>query len=147
MGPNSMAQKLRLAVLIDGENISAEYAGTLFDEIAKLGDASLRQVYGNRNHLQGWAKVQAKHRIKSRKNGPLIGKKNPTDFTLIIDAITLLHRGGFDGFCIVSSDSDFSPLACYIRNSKKRVFGFGERKASKSLRDACGQYVELQKQT
>ena len=139
-----MAQKQRVAVLIDGENISAGYAKHLFQTIDGIGDACVRRVYGNRRHLQGWDKIQAKYRIESRKNWQLIRKKNSTDYTLIIDAITLLHREECDVFCIVSSDGDFSPLAHYIRQSNKQVHGFGETKAPDCLKTACTKFVELQ---
>lgn len=138
-----MAPSPRVAVLIDGENVSAAFAAHLFREVEKLGDASIRRVYGKRESLQGWDKIQAKYRIKSRRNGPPILRKNPTDFTLIVDAITLLHRKECDVFCIVSSDGDFSPLAHYIRQSNRKVYGFGESKAPKCVRDACSKFIEL----
>ncbi|HVZ91796.1 MAG TPA: NYN domain-containing protein [Rhizomicrobium sp.] len=138
-----MAPSPRVAVLIDGENLSAAFAPSLFEEVGKLGDASIRRVYGERRNLQGWDRIQAQYRIKSRRNGPPILRKNPTDFTLIVDAITLLHRKECDVFCIVSSDGDFSPLAHYIRQSKKPIYGFGESKAPKSMREACSKFIEL----
>lgn len=139
-----MAQRPRLAVLIDGENISAERVEFLFGRIRTLGSIVVSRVYGAPGQLQGWDKVQAQYKIKSRKNEPLKRKRDIADVTLAIDALRLLHEREVDAFCIVSSDGGFAALARYIRDRSKRVYGFGEPKAPQCLRNACcGKYTDL----
>jgi NYN domain len=137
----------RLAVLIDAENISAHHADSLFEEVGKLGDASMRRLYGERDcpSIQAWLTAACRHRIKSKRNGPHAPGKNTTDLTLVIDALRMFYEEEFDGFCIVSSDGDFAHLANFIRGRGKAVYGFGEPKAPKCLRAACQSFVELKR--
>lgn len=133
----------RLAVLIDAENVSPRIAGRLLEEIATLGEASVRRIYGDfsTEQLKGWAQILADHAIIPQQNFALTVGKNGSDIALVIDAMDLLHSGRFDGFCIVSSDCDFTRLAARIREHGLDVFGFGEAKTPKSFRQACKRFV------
>jgi len=133
----------RLAVLIDADNASAKIADGLFEEIAKIGEASVRRIYGDFSNprSRGWADILAKHAIIPQQQFAYTTGKNASDITLVIDAMDLLHSGRFDGFCLVSSDSDFTRLAARIREHGVDVFGFGEQKTPESFRQACRRFV------
>lgn len=133
----------RLAVLIDADNASAKIADGLFEEIAKIGEASVRRIYGDFSSVRskGWADVLSKHAIIPQQQFAYTTGKNASDITLVIDAMDLLHSGRFDGFCLVSSDSDFTRLAARIREQGIDVFGFGEQKTPESFRQACRRFV------
>lgn len=133
----------RLAVLIDADNASAKIVDGLFEEIAKIGEASVRRIYGDFSNTRskGWADVLSKHAIIPQQQFAYTTGKNASDITLVIDAMDLLHSGRFDGFCLVSSDSDFTRLAARIREQGVDVFGFGEQKTSESFRQACRRFV------
>ena len=134
---------VRLAVLIDADNASPKIADGLFAEIAKLGEASVRRIYGDFSgtHLKGWADILAKHAIIPHQQFANTTGKNSSDIALVIDAMDLLHSGRFEGFCLVSSDSDFTRLAARIREQGVDVFGFGEQKTPESFRQACRRFV------
>ena len=125
----------RLAVLIDADNASAKIADGLFEEIAKIGEASVRRIYGDFSNARskGWADILSKHAIIPQQQFAYTTGKNASDITLVIDAMDLLHSGRFDGFCLVSSDSDFTRLAARIREHGVDVFGFGEQKTPESF--------------
>jgi len=133
----------RLAVLIDADNTSAKIADRLFEEIAQLGEASVRRIYGDftRPGLRGWTDILAKHAIIAHQQFAYVTGKNASDIALVIDAMDLLHSGRFEGFCLVSSDSDFTRLAARIREQGLDVFGFGERKTPESFRQACRRFI------
>jgi uncharacterized LabA/DUF88 family protein len=133
----------RLAVLIDADNTSAKIVDGLFEEIAKLGEASVRRIYGDfsSSRSKGWTDVLAKHAIIPHQQFAYTTGKNASDITLVIDAMDLLHSGRLDGFCLVSSDSDFTRLAARIREQGVDVFGFGEHKTPESFRQACRRFV------
>lgn len=133
----------RLAVLIDADNASAKIADGLFEEIAKIGEASVRRIYGDFSSARSkaWADVLSKHAIIPQQQFAYTTGKNASDITLVIDAMDLLHSGRFDGFCLVSSDSDFTRLAARIREQGIDVFGFGEQKTPESFRQACRRFV------
>src|SRR6201991_1781657 len=133
----------RLAVLIDADNASARIADGLFEEIAKIGEASVRRIYGDFSHARskGWAEILSKHAIIPQQQFAYTTGKNASDITLVIHAMDLLHSGRFDGFCLVSSDSDFTRLAARIREQGVDVFGFGEQKTPESFRQACRRFV------
>ncbi|MDP9838098.1 uncharacterized LabA/DUF88 family protein [Neorhizobium huautlense] len=137
------ARPRRLAVLIDAENASAKIAGGLFEEIAKIGEASVRRIYGDFStpQMKGWTDVLAKFAIIPQQNFAYTAGKNACDIALVIDAMDLLHSGRFDGFCLVSSDSDFTRLAACIREHGVDVFGFGEQKTPESFRQACLRFI------
>lgn len=133
----------RLAVLIDADNTSAKIADGLFEEVAKIGEASVRRIYGDFSgtRSKAWADVLAKHAIIPQQQFAYTTGKNASDITLVIDAMDLLHSGRFDGFCLVSSDSDFTRLAARIREQGIDVFGFGEQKTPESFRQACRRFI------
>lgn len=136
----------RLAVLIDADNTSPRIVDGLFAEIAKLGEATVRRIYGDfsKPGLAGWAKALPRHAILPSQNFANTVGKNATDITMVIDAMDLLHSERFDGFCLVSSDSDFTRLAARIREEGLRVYGFGEQKTPASIRNACYRFFFLE---
>ena len=142
----SESRSPRLAVLIDADNTSAKIVDGLFEEIAKLGEASVRRIYGDFSNprSKGWTDVLAKHAIIPQQQFAYTTGKNASDITLVIDAMDLLLSGRFDGFCLVSSDSDFTRLASRIREQGVDVFGFGERKTPESFRQACRRFVYIE---
>ena len=133
----------RLAVLIDADNASPKIADGLFEEIAKIGEASLRRIYGDfsGSQLQQWSKLLAKHAILPQQQFAYVTGKNASDIALVIDAMDLMHSGRFDGFCLVSSDSDFTRLAARLREQGMDVYGFGEAKTPESFRQACRRFI------
>ena len=139
----SEARSPRLAVLIDADNASAKIADGLFEEIAKIGEASVRRIYGDFSNprSKAWADTLSRHAIIPQQQFAYTTGKNASDITLVIDAMDLLHSGRFDGFCLVSSDSDFTRLAARIREQGIDVFGFGEQKTPESFRQACRRFV------
>jgi uncharacterized LabA/DUF88 family protein len=130
-------------VLIDADNTTARIAPGLFEEIAKIGEASVRRIYGDFSgtRLKSWAEVLSTHAIMPYQNFAYTTGKNASDIALVIDAMDLLHSGRFDGFCLVSSDSDFTRLASRIREHGIDVYGFGEQKTPESFRQACHRFV------
>lgn len=135
----------RLAVLIDADNTFSviPLLEELFEEISKFGNTSIRRIYGDwtDTRLNRWKEVLPKHAIQPIQQFANTTGKNATDSALIIDAMDLLYTAPLDGFCIVSSDSDFTRLAIRFRESGKLVYGFGERKTPTSLIAACNQFV------
>ena len=129
------AASRKLAVLIDADNTSPKVADGLFDEVAKIGEASLRRIYGDfsKGQQAGWEKVLARHAILPSQQFAYTTGKNSTDITLVIDAMDLLHSGRFDGFCLVSSDSDFTRLAARIREQGVDVYGIGQAEDPRGL--------------
>jgi len=142
----SESRSPRLAVLIDADNTSAKIAGGLFEEIAKIGEASVRRIYGDFSgpRSKAWADILAEHAIVPQQQFAHVTGKNASDITLVIDAMDLLHKGRFDGFCIVSSDSDFTRLASRIREEGVDVYGFGEQKTPLSFRQACRRFIYVE---
>lgn len=132
----------RLAVLIDADNTSAKVAEGLFLEIAKLGEASVRRIYGDfaDPRMRGWAEAMPRHAIVPHQNFAYTQGKNSADIALVIDAMDLLHSGRFDGFCLVSSDSDFTRLAARVREQGLDAYGFGQRKTPDAFRQACKRF-------
>ncbi len=133
----------KLAVLIDADNAQASIIKNLLDEVAKYGIASVKRIYGNWTtpQLQPWKDVLLSHSIVPIQQFNYSSGKNATDSAMIIDAMDLLHAGNVDGFCIVSSDSDFTRLASRIRESGLIVYGFGEKRTPKPFVDACDKFI------
>ena len=132
-----------LAVLIDADNAPAAIVEALFEEIAKYGVASVRRIYGDwtKPNLGSWKKVLLDHSIQPIQQFAYTSGKNSTDSALIIDAMDLLYTRRFDGFCLVSSDSDFTRLAARIREEGLTVYGFGEQKTPSPFVSACDKFV------
>jgi len=132
-----------LAVLIDADNANPAIIEGLLTEIAKLGFASVKRIYGDWTtpHLAQWKTALLEHSIQPIQQFSYTTGKNATDSAMIIDAMDLLHSGTFDGFCLVSSDSDFTRLASRIRESGKIVYGFGEQKTPRPFVTACDRFI------
>jgi uncharacterized LabA/DUF88 family protein len=133
----------RFAVLIDADNTSPRIAAGLFEEIAKFGEASVRRIYGDFSspRMRSWADILQKYAIDPYQQFAYTTGKNASDIALVIDAMDLLHSGRFDGFCLVSSDSDFTRLASRLREEGADVYGFGAQKTPESFRQACRRFV------
>src|SRR5246500_3046730 len=133
----------RLAVLIDADNASAKIADGLFEEIAKIGEARVRRIYGDfsSGRSKAWTDVLSKHAIIPQQQFAYTTGKNASDITLVIDAMDLLHSGRFEGFCLVSSDSDFTRLASRLREQGADVYGLGKQDTPESFRQACRKFI------
>lgn len=133
----------RLAVLIDADNAQATIIEGLLAEIAKYGTASVKRIYGDWTlpTLAKWKDVLLEHSIQPMQQFAYTRGKNSTDSAMIIDAMDLLYSNNFDGFCIVSSDSDFTRLASRIREAGLVVYGFGENKTPVPFVSACDKFI------
>lgn len=133
----------RFAVLIDMDNVSASIIEGLLAEIASFGETTVKRIYGDFTSTTSaqWKKVLNKYAIKPVQQFAYTTGKNATDSTLIIDAMDLLYTRRFDGFCLVSSDSDFTGLALRIREEGLTVLGFGEQKTPEAFRNACHKFI------
>jgi len=132
-----------LAVLIDADNAQPSTVEGLLAEVAKYGTANVKRIYGNwtDDRLKGWKATLLEHSIQPMQQFAYTVGKNATDSAMIIDAMDLLYTGNFDGFCIVSSDSDFTRLASRLRESGLVVYGFGEKKTPKPFVAACDKFI------
>jgi uncharacterized LabA/DUF88 family protein len=133
----------KLAILIDADNASPRIVTGLFQEVAAIGEASVRRIYGDFSgtRLKGWSEVLSAHAIVPQQNFANTVGKNASDIALVIDAMDLLHTGRFDAFCLVSSDGNFTRLAARIREQGVDVYGFGEHKTPESFRSACKRFI------
>jgi len=138
-------QKL-LAVLIDADNIPAKYAADILREITTYGEPALRRVYGDWSSasLGNWKKVVVELGMVANQETANTKGKNASDIGLVIDAMDILHTGRFDGFVLVSSDSDFTALANRMRENGVEVIGIGESKAPVSLRNVCNRFILIE---
>ena len=136
----------KLAVLIDADNAQPSLIEALLAEIAKYGTAHVKRAYGDwtDNHLKSWKDELLKQSVQPMQQFGYTRGKNSTDSALIIDAMDLLYSGRLDGFCIVSSDSDFTRLAGRIRESGLIVYGFGERKTPEPFVAACDKFIYVE---
>jgi uncharacterized LabA/DUF88 family protein len=139
----SEGKNVKLAVLIDADNAQPSIVEGLLSEIAKYGTSNVKRIYGDWTlpGLKGWKEVLLQHSIQPIQQFGYTSGKNATDSALIIDAMDLLYTGKFDGFCIVSSDSDFTKLASRIRETGLSVYGFGEKKTPKAFVSACDKFI------
>ncbi|MBQ4761411.1 Maebl [Pectobacterium odoriferum] len=136
----------KLAVLIDADNAQASMCNELFSEISKYGVANVKRAYGDWTtpNLKGWKTHLHKNAIQPIQQFSYTTGKNSTDSSLIIDAMDLLHSGNLDGFCLVSSDSDFTRLANRLRESGLTVYGFGEEKTPEAFISACNLFIKTE---
>ncbi|MFT4148708.1 MAG: NYN domain-containing protein [Paracoccaceae bacterium] len=136
----------RLCVLIDADNVPAGYADAIFEEIAGLGEASVRRIYGDWSalRLNAWAKRVAALGLVADQQFANTKGKNASDIGLVIAAMDFLHSGLFDGFVLVSSDSDFTRLAARIREQGLDVYGIGEKKTPEAFRMACKRFIYVE---
>ncbi|KAK4150992.1 NYN domain-containing protein [Chaetomidium leptoderma] len=137
------AANSKLAVLIDADNVTPTVTDALFAEAAKYGISFVRRAYGDWTgpNLKGWKEQLLRRSIQPIQQFSYTQGKNATDSAMIIDAMDLLYTNRFDGFCLVSSDSDFTRLAARIRESGLVVYGFGERKTPKPFVAACDKFI------
>jgi hypothetical protein len=133
----------KLAVLIDADNAQASVIQELLAEVSRYGTATIKRAYGDwtTTNLKGWKEVLHKMAIQPIQQFSYTTGKNSTDASLIIDAMDVLHAGSVDGFCLVSSDSDFTRLATRIREAGLVVYGFGERKTPEPFVAACDKFI------
>ncbi|MCU4435551.1 NYN domain-containing protein [Acinetobacter bereziniae] len=136
----------KFAVLIDADNSSVNSISSVLEEVAKYGIASVKRVYGDwsSDSLKKWREVLLPHAITPVQQFAYTSGKDATDMILIIDAMDLLYGGALDGFCIVSSDSDFTPLASRIRESGLVVYGFGRKKTPEPFKKACDKFISIE---
>src|ERR1700754_64267 len=139
----------KLAVLIDADNARPAIVDGLLAEVAKFGTAHVKRIYGDWTgpHLNGWKTALLDHSIQPIQQFAYTSGKNATDSAMIIDAMDLLYSNRFDGFCIVSSDSDFTRLAARIREAGLTVYGFGERQTPKPFVAACDKFIYIENLT
>jgi uncharacterized protein (TIGR00288 family) len=135
--------QLKLAVLVDADNTQASIVEGLLAEIAKYGVASVKRIYGDwtSTNLRSWKDKLLEYAIQPVQQFSYTTGKNSTDSAMIIDAMDLLYTENLDGFCIVSSDSDFTRLAARLREDGKMVLGFGQRKTPKPFVAACDKFI------
>jgi uncharacterized LabA/DUF88 family protein len=137
---------LKLAVLIDGDNIPSAYVKEMMEEIAKYGNPTIKRIYGDwtKPHLSKWKNVLLENAITPiQQYGYTIGK-NATDSAMIIDAMDILYSEKVNGFCLVSSDSDFTRLATRLREAGMTVLGIGEKKTPDSFIVACDKFIYIE---
>lgn len=134
-----------IAVLIDADNASAKTIGLVFQEIEKFGKIRCKKIYGDwgQTNLSSWQEAILRYAIDPMQQFSYVKGKNATDIALVIEAMDLLHSGDFDGFCLVSSDSDFASLAVRIRKNNIPVYGFGKSTAVSSFKQACDKFIEI----
>jgi len=137
---------LRLAVLIDAENVP--YAGIreILEEMAKYGIPPFKRIYGDwtRQTASGWKSVLLEHAITPIQQYSYTIGKNSTDSAMIIDSMDILYSGKVDGFCLITSDSDFTRLATRLREAGMRVFGIGEKKTPTAFKSACDKFIYIE---
>ena len=136
----------RYALLIDSDNISSKYVKNIIDELTKYGIVTIKRIYGDwtRTETNSWKEILLKHSIQPMQQFAYTKGKNATDSYMIIDAMDILYTGNVEGFCIVSSDGDFTRLASRLRESGMTVIGMGEEKTPRSFRAACSRFTVLE---
>ena len=142
MQDDSAARRARLALLIDADNVRAQFLPIIIREASALGTITVKRVYGHfaSSSMNAWQPLVHEHALTPVHIPPAATGKNATDMKLAIEAMDLLHRGQVEGFCIASSDSDFTTLASRIREDGVSVFGFGEQKASTGYVRSCDRF-------
>lgn len=135
----------KLAVLIDADNASAKDIENILNELTKYGEATVKRIYGNFVNQNGnWKQAINSLAIKPMQQFAYTTGKNATDGFMIIDAMDLLYTGRFDGFCLVSSDSDFTALAIRIKEQGATVYGFGKKQTPEAFRNACSHFTYVE---
>ena len=141
-----MTNSNKLAVLIDGDNIPSRYVKDMMEEITKYGTPTVKRIYGDwtKPHLTKWKALLLENAINPIQQYSYTTGKNATDSAMIIDAMDILYSEKVDGFCLVSSDSDFTKLATRIREAGLVVYGIGERKTPEPFMVACDKFIYLE---
>ena len=134
-----------VALLIDADNASPDSLDAVLTVLAELGTVNIRRAYGNwsKASLKGWAAMTHQHAIEPQQQFDVTKGKSATDMRMVIDAMDLLYRGRVTGFGIMSSDSDFMPLAMRLRQDGLPVYGFGTAKTPESFRQACSRFIDV----
>ncbi|HEX4739615.1 MAG TPA: NYN domain-containing protein [Allosphingosinicella sp.] len=134
-----------IALLIDADNASPDRIDEVLTVLAELGTVNIRRAYGNwqKPALKGWSAMVHRYAIEPQQQFDLTKGKSSTDMKMIIDAMDLLYRGHVDGFGIMSSDSDFMPLAMRIRQDGLPVYGFGTARTPEAFRQACTRFIDV----
>ncbi|MDK1490113.1 NYN domain-containing protein [Sinorhizobium sp. 7-81] len=142
MGISSRRQRDRLAILIDADNIRSDFLPLIIREASAIGTVIIKRIYGHFGNraMEAWQPRMHEYALSPVHVAPVVRSKNATDLKLAIDAMDILHRGQVDGFCIASSDSDFTSLAGRIRENGLSVYGFGEKKAPDPYVKACDKF-------
>lgn len=142
-----MNEEKRYAVLIDADNVSPAYVKVIIDEAADKGAITYKRIYGDwtKTEMQGWKSVLLEYSLTPMQQYSYTTGKNSTDSALIIDAMDILYSGKVDGFCLVSSDSDFTRLAARLRESGMTVIGMGEKKTPRPFVTACSEFKFIDK--
>ena len=137
---------MNFAVLIDGDNIPSAHVKEMMEEIAKYGNPTIKRIYGDwtKPHLSKWKNLLLENAITPIQQYAYTKGKNATDSAMIIDAMDILYSGKVDGFCIVSSDSDFTRLATRLREAGKNVIGIGEKKTPEPFVVACDKFIYIE---
>ena len=137
---------IRLAVLIDGDNIPSAYVKEMMEEIAKYGNPTIKRIYGDwtKPHLSKWKNMLLENAITPIQQYGYTTGKNATDSAMIIDAMDILYSEKVDGFCLVSSDSDFTRLATRLREAGMKVYGIGEKKTPNPFIVACDKFIYIE---
>jgi len=137
---------LKLAVLIDGDNIPSAYVKEMMEEIAKYGNPTIKRIYGDwtKPRLSKWKNILVENAITPIQQYGYTTGKNATDSAMIIDAMDVLYSEKVNGFCLVSSDSDFTRLATRLREAGMQVFGIGEKKTPESFIVACDKFIYIE---
>lgn len=137
---------LKLAVLIDGDNIPSAYVKEMMEEIAKYGNPTIKRIYGDwtKPHLSKWKNVLLENAVTPIQQYGYTTGKNATDSAMIIDAMDILYSEKVDGFCLVSSDSDFTRLATRLREAGMKVYGIGEKKTPNPFIVACDKFIYIE---
>lgn len=143
---DSNTKDLRLAVLIDADNIPYSNIKAMLEEVAKYGTPTFKRIYGDwtKPTVSGWKGVLLDNAITPIQQYSYTTGKNATDSAMIIDAMDILYTGRVDGFCLVSSDSDFTRLATRLREAGMKVFGMGEKKTPSAFRAACDKFIYIE---
>lgn len=146
MTPSPQRDRLLLAVLIDADNVPAKHAPAILEEVKRIGEPALRRVYGDWSNarLQNWSGCIQNLGLVAHQETANTSGKNASDIGLVIDAMDILHGGRFDGFVLVSSDSDFTALANRLRENGLMVIGIGENKTPDALRNVCNRFILIE---
>lgn len=140
------AKDAKFALLIDADNISSKYIGAIMEETTKYGTCTYRRIYGDwaKPHLRSWKEVSLDHALTAVQQYSYTSAKNATDTAMTIDAMDMLHTADLTGFILVSSDSDFTPLAMRLREGGKTIIGIGEGKTPTPFKAACNQFILIE---
>lgn len=136
----------KFALLIDADNISSRYIDAIIEETTKYGTCTYRRIYGDwaKPHLKSWKEVSLNHALNAVQQYSYTSAKNATDTAMTIDAMDMLHTAQLHGFILVSSDSDFTPLAMRLREGGKIIIGIGEEKTPTPFKSACNQFIHIE---